>query len=498
MSNEIRLVVDAISNEKEIAPELVFEALEAALEMASKKKYGLEKEFKVDIDRRTGHYTTMRRWQVVPDTDQGLENPHAQMTYSAAHMLEPTVELEGFIEEPVESVEFGRIAAQTAKQVVMQKLRLAKRQRIIQEYESRIGELLMGIVKKVTRDNVIVDLGNNVEGLLRRSDMLPREIVRVGDRIRAYLQGAQTEQRGPQLVLSRTCPEMLIELFKIEVPEIGDGTIELKSAARDPGSRAKIAVLAKDTRIDPIGACVGMRGSRVQAVSNELGGERVDIVLWDDNAAQFVINAVAPAEVASIIVDDDARSMDVIVDEDQLAIAIGRNGQNVRLASQLTGWQLNVMSQTDAESRDQKQMQALFELFQQKLSVSDEVATLLVEAGLNSIEELAYATDEDIHNIEGMTPEMFEELREKARMVLKTEENLTTATQKEPASDLLNMEGMQRHIAYRLANQGIATVEDLAECSVDDLMDIEGLDEALAAQFIMTARAPWFAQDSQK
>ena len=500
MSNEIRLVVDAISNEKDISPDVVFGALEVALESATKKKYGLEKEFKVEIERKSGNYTTVRRWLVVEDTDQGLANPHAEMSYSAANEWQPGIQLGDFIEEPVDSVEFGRIAAQTARQVIMQQLRSAKRDQIIKEYESRVGELLIGVVKKVTRENVVLDFNNGVEGLLRRSDMLPREMVRVGDRVRGYLKGTQQEQRGPQLLLSRTAPQMLTELFKIEVPEIGDGAIELKGAARDPGVRAKIAVLAKDTRIDPVGACVGMRGSRVQAVTNELGGERVDIILWDDNPAQFVINAIAPAEVISIIVDDDARSMDVIVSDEMLSAAIGRSGQNVRLASQLTGWDLNIISEGDAKSRDEKEMDALFQLFKNALELEDEVAIALVESGLSSIEEIAYLADEELANIEGMSEESFSALRDKARLVLKqqSQQGVSPSTvNKEPSADLLGLEHMQRHIAYRLANHNICTSEELAECSIDELTSIDGIDEAFAAQLIMAARAPWFEQPGE-
>lgn len=500
MSNEIRLVVEAISNEKDVSPDVVFGALEVALESATKKKYGLEKEFKVSIDRKSGNYTTVRRWLVVEDTDQGLMNPHAEMSYSAAQEWQPGVQLGDFVEDSVDSVEFGRIAAQTARQVIMQQLRAAKREQIIREYESRVGELLMGVVKKVTRENVILDFNNNVEGLLRRSDMLPREIFRVGDRVRAYLKGTQHEQRGPQLLLSRTAPQMLVELFRIEVPEIGDGAIELKAAARDPGIRAKIAVLAKDMRIDPVGACVGMRGSRVQAVTNELGGERVDIVLWDDNPAQFVINAIAPAEVISIIVDDDAKSMDVIVADDMLSAAIGRNGQNVRLASQLTGWDLNIISETDAKARDEKEMDALFQLFKNTLEVEDDVVIALVESGLSSIEEIAYLSDEEVSGVEGVSEEVFVALREKARSVLKGQVAggaAVSGVHREPSAEVLALADMPRHIAYRLANQNICTLEDLAECAIDDLTSIEGIDEALAAQLIMAARAPWFENPSE-
>jgi N utilization substance protein A len=372
MNNEIRLVVDAVSNEKSVPKEIVFESLEAALESASKKLYGADWEFKVVINRNTGDYETFRLWTVVDENAVneegevvGILNPSAQLTLAQALEKKSNAKIGDEITEAIPSVEFGRIAAQTAKQVIMQRLRAAKRDQIADEYRSRIGELVAGTVKKVTRDNVIIELGSNAEALLRRVDMLPREIVRVGDRVRAYLQDVRPEQRGPQLIVSRTCSEMLIELFKIEVPEIGDGLIELKGAARDPGSRAKIAVLAKDNRIDPVGACVGMRGARVQAVSSELGGERVDIVLWADNPAQFVINSIAPAEVVSIIIDDDAKSMDVIVADDQLSAAIGRNGQNIRLASMLTGWELNVISQNQAQTRDQEEFEKLSQLFVQ-------------------------------------------------------------------------------------------------------------------------------------
>jgi N utilization substance protein A len=500
MSNKIQLVVESVSNEKDIPKEVVFEALEVALETATKKKYGLEKEFKVTIDRATGEYATVRRWLVVTDTSQGLENPHAEMSYSAAKELDPKVENGGFIEEPVESIEFGRIAAQTAKQVIMQRLRMAKREQVIRDYEARIGELLIGQVKKVTRDYVIVDLGNNIEAILRRNSMLPRETMRVSDRVRAYLEGTQKDQRGPQLTLSRTAPQMLIELFKIEVPEIGDGLIELKGAARDPGARAKISVLAKDNRIDPVGACVGMRGSRVQAVSNELGGERVDIVLWDENPAQYVINALAPAEVSSIIMDDDAKSMDVIVSEAQLPAAIGRNGQNVRLASQLTGWELNIMTDAQAQAKEQDEMATLLAMFSTNLEIEEELAMSLVEAGLNSIEEIAYLpVDELLEELEGVTEEQLTVLREKAQSSLKSQASKgSRSSNKEPTAELLNMEGLERHIAYRLANHNILTLDDLAECSVDDLLEIEGIDRDKASKYIMAARAPWFEANQPK
>jgi len=504
MNTEIRLVVDAVSNEKNVSKEIVFEALEAALESASKKLYGADWEFRVSINRTTGDYETFRLWTVIDEdavNEDGekveIQNPNAELTLAQAQEKKAGAKIGDVIEEQIPSIEFGRIAAQTAKQVIMQKLRAAKRDQIADEYRARIGELVAGTVKKVTRDNVIIELGSNAEALLKRSDMLPREAVRVGDRVRAYLQDVRPEQRGPQLIVSRTCPEMLIELFKIEVPEIGDGLIELKGAARDPGSRAKIAVLAKDNRIDPVGACVGMRGARVQAVSSELGGERVDIVLWADNPAQFVINAIAPAEVASIIIDDDAKSMDVVVADDQLSAAIGRNGQNIRLASLLTGWELNVISQNQAQTRDQEEFEKLSQLFIQHLLVSPEIAESLIEAGFTSIEEIAYVPAQELLEVEGMDEELLGTLRERAKDTLLTkaiaeEERLG---ENAPASDLLEVEGMDKHLAFTLANRGVVTREDLAEQSVDDLLDIEGMDEERAGKLIMAARAHWFIEN---
>lgn len=503
MNTEIRLVVDAVSNEKNVPKEIVFEALEAALESASKKRYGADWEFKVHINRTTGDYETFRAWTVVDENAineegevVGLQNPEAELTLAQALEKKKEAKIGDVIEEAIPSVEFGRIAAQTAKQVIMQRLRTAKRDQIAEEYRSRIGELVAGTVKKVTRENVILELGNNAEALLRRSDMLPREIVRVGDRVRAYLQDVRPEQRGPQLIVSRTCPEMLLELFQIEVPEIGDGLIELKGAARDPGSRAKIAVLAKDNRIDPVGACVGMRGARVQAVSGELGGERVDIVLWDENPAQYVINSIAPAEVASIIIDDDAKSMDVIVSDEQLSAAIGRNGQNIRLASLLTGWELNVISQNQAQTRDEEEFEKLSQLFTEHLHISTEIAESLIEAGFTSIEEIAYVPASELMEVEGMDETLLASLRQRAKESLLTkaiveEERLGETA---PAPDLLEVEGMDKHLAYLLASKGVVTREDLAEQSVDELLEIEGMDNERAGKLIMAARAHWFVE----
>lgn len=504
MNTEIRLVVDAVSNEKNVPKEVVFEALEAALVSASKKKYGSTWEFRVAIDRNTGDYETYRRWLVIDDNFtneegevEGITNPDSQIHIDEAKKQNPDIKLEEFIEEAIESVTFGRIAAQTAKQVIAQRLRAAKRDQVAEEYRSRIGELIAGTVKKVSRELLIIDLGNNAEALLRRSDMLPKEMARIGDRIRVYLQEVRTEHRGPQLVVSRTCPEMLIELFKIEVPEIGDGLIELKGAARDPGSRAKIAVLAKDNRIDPVGACVGMRGARVQAVSGELGGERVDIVLWDEDPAQFVINSISPAEVVSIIIDDDKHAMDVIVAEDQLSAAIGRSGQNVRLASALSGWELNVISQNQAQEREQEELERLSGFFIKHLQIEKNIAENLVESGFTSLEEIAYVPVNELLEVQDMTEELLQQLRDKAKDSLLTkaiaEEERLSET--EPADDLLALEGMDKHLAYVLASKGIVTREDLAEQSVDDLTDIKDLTEERAGKLIMAARAHWFIEN---
>lgn len=512
MSIDIRLVVDAVSNEKNVPKEVVFEAIEVALASATRKLYGAAWDVDVVIDRATGLYKTFRQWTVVSDEDAALDaspaisgdsildmegnilhsqNPESQLALSKALEKKEDAVIGDVITEEITSIEFGRIAAQTAKQVIAHRLRMAKRDQVAAEFRARVGELVNGIVKKVTRDVIILELGNNAEALLKRSDMLPREIVRIGDRVRAYLQEVRQDARGPQLIVSRTCPEMIMELFKIEVPEIGDGTIEIMAAARDPGSRAKIAVLAKDTRIDPVGACVGMRGSRVQAVSNELSGERVDIVLWDDNAAQFVINAIAPAEVMSIIIDDDAHSIDIIVAETQLSAAIGRNGQNVRLASKLTNWTLNVMSEAQAEDRDQEAQERVFNLFKDSLQIEDDLAENLVNAGFTSIEEIAYVPSHELLEVEGLTEEGMLVLRAKAKDQLLTQA-LGQENAQAPAADLLEVEGMNVELAQQLAAQNVLTRDDLAEQSIDDLMEITGLKEDEAGKLIMAARAHWF------
>ncbi len=493
------MVVDVVSNEKGVGKGIIFEAIEAALATATKKKHREDIEVRVSIDRETGDYETFRQWEVMADGEEALEFPTRQIFLKDAVEKVDDIEEGGFVEETMPSVEFGRIAAQTAKQVIVQKVREAERNQVIEAYQDRVGEMVSGVVKRVERGNVILDLGNNAEAFIPREEMIPREAVRAGDRLRAYLQKVSPEARGPQLFLSRTAPELLIELFKIEVPEINEGLIELISGARDPGSRAKIAVRAHDQRIDPIGACVGMRGSRVQAVSNELGGERVDIILWDDNPAQFVINAMAPAEVASILVDEDAHSMDVAVAEENLSQAIGRGGQNVKLASELTQWNLNVMSIEQAEEKNEVEAQNLQVQLMEQLDVDEEIATILVQEGFSSVEEVAYVPESEMLDIEEFDEDLVKELRERARDVMLTraiasEEKLADA---KPEADLLEMEGMDKALAYELAGRGITTMEDLAEQSVDELMEIEGMEKERAGELIMAARAPWFEDEAQ-
>jgi len=499
MNKEILLVVEAVSNEKGVDKDVIFQAIEAALEMATKKRAGEDIDVKVTIDSRTGDYQTVRRWLVIEDTQFNEEehNDLVFLTLSEAHKRQASLQAGDYFEEPMESVKFGRIAAQKAKQVIVQKVLEAERAQVVNAFKERLGTLVNGVVKKANREFVILDLGNNAEAVLLRSEMIPHEAMRTGDRVRAYLYEIRSDVKGPQMVVSRTRPEMLIELFKIEVPEIGEELIEIKGAARDPGSRAKIAVKTNDKRIDPIGACVGMRGSRVQAVSGELGGERVDIVLWDDNPAQLVINAMAPAEVASIVVDEDSHTMDIAVKEEQLSQAIGRNGQNVRLASELTGWKLNVMSEQQAQEKSAAEQESVSQLFKEKLGVDDEIAEILVSEGFTTLEEIAYVPIQEMLDIEGFDEELINLLRERAKgeLLTKAIAEEQTLEKAEPAEDLLEMEGMDRHLAYVLANHGIITREDLAEQSVDDLLEISELDQETAAKLIMTARKPWFDLD---
>jgi len=502
MSKEILMVVDAVSNEKGVEKDIIFGAIEAALATATKKRHKSMGEIgvRVDIDRETGDYDTFRTWEVIDIMDFDPETRDSVLTLEEALLRDPDAKIGDVITEPMESEAFGRIAAQTAKQVIMQKVREAERAQVVEAYEDRVGELVTGVVKRVERGNVIIDLGNNAEGLISREDMIPREPVRSGDRVRGYLYEVSSEVRGPQLFISRVSPEFLIELFKLEVPEVGDELIEILGAARDTGLRAKIAVKSNDQRIDPVGACVGMRGSRVQAVSSEIAGERVDIILWDENPAQFVINAMSPAEVASIVIDEDTHSMDIAVAEDQLSLAIGRGGQNVRLASELTGWELNVMSEAQAEEKSDSEADKVQKLFMEQMDVDEEIAVILVQEGFTSLEEVAYVPIEEMLQIEEFDEDMVEELRNRAKDVL-----LTKAIASEellgddkPADDLLNMEGMDEQLAHKMAAKGIITMEDLAEQSVDEIVDIDGLDDERAAQLIMKAREPWFAEEESQ
>jgi N utilization substance protein A len=499
MNKEILLVVDSVSNEKGVEKEIIFQAVEAALASATRKKHGGDLDVRVRVDRTTGDYETFRRWSVLDDEDPNFESTARQILLSYARQDHPDIAVGDSIEKPIESVAFGRIAAQTAKQVIVQKVREAERIKIVDTYRHKVGELVIGIVKRVERSGIYVDLGENADGFIPRDEMIPRESVRPGDRLRAYLKEVRAESRGPQLYLSRTVREFLIELFKLEVPEVGQGLIEIIAGARDPGLRAKIAVKSSDPRLDPIGACVGMRGSRVQSVSNELAGERIDIILWDDNPAQFVINAMSPAEVLSIVVDEDRRSMDIAVDEEKLSQAIGRGGQNVRLASQLTQWELNVMTVNEAEEKSEAEARELHEMFMQQLDVDEEVAVILVQEGFSSVEEIAFVPPKELLEIEEFDEEMVEELRGRARDTLLTQAIASEdkLSQAEPAQDLLEMDGMDKNLAFELASKGVVTMEDLAEQAVDDLLEINGMDEQRAAALIMTARAPWFANETQ-
>jgi len=500
INKEILMVVDAVSNEKGVDKEIIFEALEAALASATRKKHGEDMDARVSIDRRTGDYETFRRWKVFADDSTELEFPERELRLDDARDIDPNSEPGGYVEVPMESVAFGRIAAQTAKQVIVQKVREAERAQVVEEYQERVGTLVSGIVKRVDRNGVFVDLGGNAEGFIPRDELIPREPVRSQDRIKAFLRDVRSEPRGPQLFLARTAPEFLIELFKLEVPEVGQGLIQILGAARDPGVRAKLAVRTNDPRIDPVGACVGMRGSRVQAVSNEIAGERVDIIPWDENAAQFVINAMSPAEVMSIVVDEDSHSMDIAVAEDRLSQAIGRGGQNIRLASELTGWELNVMTETAAEAKSESESRELKETFMKQLDVGEDVATILVQEGFSSIEEVAYVPASELTAIDEFDEDIVKELRNRARDVLLTqaiasEETVESAL---PADDLLTLDGMDPDLALNLARGGVRTREELAEQSVDELTEVGHIDPDRAAKLIMAARAHWFEAAAQE
>ncbi|OQW93976.1 MAG: transcription termination/antitermination protein NusA [Beggiatoa sp. IS2] len=500
MNKEILAVVEVVSNEKGVSKQIIFEALECALASATRKRFGNEMDVQVTIDQTTGDYMAVRRWEIVGDTEVNFSD--RQIGITQAQEESKTAKIGELIEKPIASVAFDRIGVQTAKQVIVQKIREAERAQIIEAYQSRQGELINGVVKRAERGNVVLDLGNNVEAMIPREEMIPRETVRVGDRLRGYLYDVRPEPRGPQLFLSRTTPELLTTLFKLEVPEIGEHLLEIKGAARDPGLRAKIAVKTKDSRIDAVGACVGMRGSRVQAVSNELAGERVDIIIWDENPAQFVMNAMAPAEVLSIVIDEETHSMDVAVREDQLSQAIGRSGQNVRLASQLTGWTLNVMTETEAEEKNVAETQNLQELFMTQLDIDEEIAAILIAQGFSSIEEIAYVPINEMLEIEEFDEDVVKELRGRAKDALLTqaianeEQTNTPKVIDEVQSDnsLLAVTGMDAKLAQALIEHGIENINDLAEQSIADLMNLEGMDEKRAGELIMAAREPWFAE----
>jgi N utilization substance protein A len=496
MSKELLLVVDAVAAEKGVPESVILEAIEAALASAAKKRAEYAEQdvlVRVQIDPRDGSYETFRRWEVVAD-DVVMESPDRQVRLMDALDESDEVEVGDYIEEQIENPEFGRIAAQAAKQVIVQRVREAERQQVVDAWKDRVGELVTGVVKRVERGNVYVDLGGNAEAIISKDKGIPRDVLRTGDRVRGYLFDVRSEPRGPQLFISRAAPEFMIELFKLEVPEVGQGLVSIMGCARDPGDRAKIAVLAHDNRTDPIGACIGMRGSRVQAVTNELNGERVDIILWSDNPAQFVINAMAPAEVQSIIVDEDKHSMDLAVAEENLAKAIGRGGQNVRLASRLTGWQLNVMTADQVQAKSEAEQAAARQLFMDKLEVDDEIAGILVSEGFNTVEEVAYVPVAELLAVEGFDEDIVEELRSRARDALLNEALAAEESLEEhqPAEDLLSLDGMDEATAYALAERGVRTREDLAEAATDEIADIEGMGGERAAVLIMEARKHWF------
>ncbi|AJC22108.1 transcription termination factor NusA [Pandoraea pulmonicola] len=490
MSREVLLLVDALAREKNVDKDVVFGALEAALASATKKRYTEDVDIRVHIDRESGEHESFRRWLVVPD-EAGLQEPDKQILLFEAKEENPALEIGEYIEEPVESVEFGRIGAQAAKQVILQRIRDAEREQILSDFLERGEKIMTGTVKRLDKGNLIVESGR-VEALLRRDQLIPKENLRIGDRVRAYIVKVDRTARGPQIELSRTAPEFLIELFGMEVPEIEQGLLEIKSAARDPGVRAKIAVVAYDKRIDPIGTCVGIRGTRVQAVRNELGGENVDIVLWSEDPAQFVIGALAPAAVQSIVVDEEKHSMDVVVDENELAVAIGRSGQNVRLASELTGWQINIMTPDESAEKQNEERGTLRTLFMQRLDVDEEVADILIEEGFSSLEEIAYVPLNEMLEIEAFDEDTVHELRNRARDALLTQAIATEEKVEGVALDLKSLEGMTPELLAKLAEHEIQTRDDLAELAVDELTEMTGVDEEAAKALIMKAREHWF------
>jgi N utilization substance protein A len=490
MNRELLMLVDAISREKSVDREVVFGAVEAALASASKKLHGGEVDMRVAIDRETGEYETFRRWHVVPD-DAGLQLPDSEILLFEAKEQIPDIEVDDYIEEPVESVSIGRIGAQAAKQVILQKIRDAEREQLLNDFLSRGDKIFVGTVKRLDKGDIVVESGR-VEGRLRRNEMIPKENLRSGDRVRAYILEVDPTLRGPQIILSRSAPQFMMELFRQEVPEIEQGLLEIKSCARDPGSRAKIAVVSHDKRVDPIGTCVGVRGSRVTAVTNELAGERVDIVLWSEDPAQFVIGALAPANVQSIVVDEERHAMDVVVDEENLAIAIGRGGQNVRLASELTGWRINIMTAEESASKQQAETESVRKLFVEKLDVDEEVADILIAEGFTSLEEVAYVPMQEMLEIESFDEDTVAELRTRAKDALLTMEIAREEKVEEVSQDLRDLEGLTPDLIARLADGGIHTRDDLADLAVDELTEMTGIDDAQAKALIMKAREHWF------
>lgn len=491
MSREVLLLADALAREKNVEPEVVFGALESALAQATKKRLSEDAEVRVDIDRHSGAYQAFRRWDVLPDEAE-IESPGHQLTLSQARERQPDIEIGGFIEEPLEAVEFGRIGAQAAKQVILQKIRDAEREQVLNDFLAREETLVSGTIKRMERGNAIIESGR-IEGLLTRDQMIPKENLRVGDRVRTYLLRVERSGRGPQLILSRTANEFIKQLFELEVPEVAEGIIEIKAAARDPGLRAKIAVKSNEPRVDPQGCCIGVRGTRVTAVTNELNGERVDIVLWSPEPAQFVINALAPAEVESILMDEEKHSMDVVVDEMQLANAIGRGGQNVRLAAELTGWEINIMTEVEAKEKKEGEVASLRGLFMEKLDIDQDVADVLVEEGFSTLEEIAYVPLSEMLEIEVFDEDTVNELRARARDALLTAAIAQEESVEKVSTDLMSVAGMDAELAAELAAKDIKTAEDLADLAVDELVELTGMTEERAHDLIMTARAPWFA-----
>jgi len=493
MSREILLLVDALAREKNVNRDVVFAALEMALASATKKRFSDDVDVRVAIDRNTGNYDSFRRWKVV--ADDAVEIPAAQIPLSEAQQRKADLQLEDYIEEPLEPIEFGRIGAQTAKQVILQRIRDAEREQILNDFLSRGDELVTGTVKRMERGSAIVESGR-LEALLPRDQMIPKENLRIGDRVRAWVMKIDRGARGPQLILSRTAPQFIMKLFELEVPEIEEGLLEIKSAARDPGIRAKIGVHSNDKRIDPIGTCVGMRGSRVQAVTQELAGERVDIVLWSADPAQFVIGALAPAEVTSIVVDEEKHAMDVVVDEENLAIAIGRSGQNVRLASELTGWQINLMTEEESASKQAEESGRTRSLFIDRLDVDEEVADILIQEGFSTLEEIAYVPINELLEIEAFDEDTVNELRNRARNALLVAAIANEEKVEGVEADLLQLDGMDTQLAAKLAEGGVKTRDDLADLAVDELAELSGIDEERAKTLIMAARAHWFADEA--